>query len=80
GFEDYGMTFTNPDFVTYAEAFGATGRRVERAEDLATTLEEAFAAGGVQVVVVPVDYSENTRVLIDELNEREPLARLGSPS
>ncbi len=75
GFEDYGMTFANPDFVTYAQAFGASGRRVDRADELGPVLEEAFAAGGVQVVVVPVDYSENTRVLIDELNEREPLAR-----
>jgi acetolactate synthase-1/2/3 large subunit len=44
---------------------------------LAPTLEAAFAGGGVQLVVVPVDYSENIRVLVDELRDvaskgREP--------
>jgi acetolactate synthase-1/2/3 large subunit len=28
---------------------------------------KAFAAGGLHLVVVPVDYSENVRVLVDEL-------------
>jgi acetolactate synthase I/II/III large subunit len=57
----------NPDFVDYAKAHGASGSRVESAEGLASTLEAAFASGGVHLVAVPVDYSENTRVLIDEL-------------
>jgi acetolactate synthase-1/2/3 large subunit len=67
GFSDYGMTFGNPDFVAYAKAYGVGGRRVESAEGLAPALEGAFAAGGVQLVTVPVDYSENTRVLVEEL-------------
>ena len=66
------MTFDNPDFVTYAQAYGATGHRVERTEDLAPTLEAAFSAGGVHIVAVPIDYSENTRVLIEELRNRVP--------
>jgi acetolactate synthase I/II/III large subunit len=40
---------------------------VESADGLAPTLDAAFAGGGVHLVAVPVDYSENTRVLIDEL-------------
>jgi acetolactate synthase I/II/III large subunit len=71
-FPDYGMTFDNPDFVTYARAYGATGHRVGRTEDLASTLEAAFSAGGVHIVAVPIDYSENTRVLVDELRNRVP--------
>jgi acetolactate synthase I/II/III large subunit len=71
-FPDYGMTFDNPDFVTYAQAYGATGHRVERTEDLVPTLEAAFSAGGVHIVAVPIDYSENTRVLIEELRNRVP--------
>jgi len=67
-FEDFGMTFNNPDFVKYAEAYGAAGRRVMDSEGLAPALNAAFEAGGVQLVVVPVGYSENIRVLIDELN------------
>jgi acetolactate synthase-1/2/3 large subunit len=41
---------------------------VERADGLAPALEEAFRAGGVQLVVVPVDYAENIRVLVEELS------------
>jgi len=69
GFPDSGMTFGNPDFVRYAAAYGATGRRVTEADGLAPALEAAFAAGGVQIVCTPVDYTENIRVLVDELNE-----------
>ena len=35
---------------------------------IAAMLEAAFAEGGVHLVVVPVDYSENMRVLVDELH------------
>ena len=70
GFADFGMTFGNPDFVRYAEAYGAKGHRVARTEDLAPTLEAAFAAGGVHLVATPIDYSENKRVLVDELRAR----------
>jgi acetolactate synthase-1/2/3 large subunit len=69
-FPDFGMSFNNPDFVRYAEAYGATGARVERIEDLKPTLERAFSAGGVHLVTVPIDYSENERVLVAELRER----------
>ncbi|WP_026191122.1 acetolactate synthase large subunit [Methylobacterium sp. WSM2598] len=69
-FADYGMTFGNPDFVAYANSYGATGHRVTAVRDLAPTLEAAFKAGGVHLVAVPVDYSENTRVLIKELNHK----------
>ncbi|WP_280150351.1 acetolactate synthase large subunit [Piscinibacter sp. XHJ-5] len=69
-FADFGLAFGNPDFVKYAEAYGAKGRRVESADSLVATLEAAFSEGGVQLVTVPVDYSENTRVLVDELRNR----------
>ena len=66
-FPDFGLTFGNPDFVKYAEAYGAKGTRVQAIKDLAPALEAAFKGGGVHLVVVPIDYSENIRVLIDEL-------------
>lgn len=71
-FPDYGLTFGNPDFVTYAQAYGATGTRVKSIDDLVPTLNEAFEAGGVHLVTVPVDYSENVRVLVQELRNRVP--------
>jgi acetolactate synthase I/II/III large subunit len=72
-FADFGMTFGNPDFVKYAESYGAKGTRVDAVCDLRPALEQAFTAGGVQLVIVPIDYSENTRVLVDELRERLPV-------
>ena len=67
GFADFGMTFGNPDFITYAKAYGINGGRVESGDALAPALEKAFASGGIHLITVPVDYSENTRVLIDKL-------------
>jgi len=67
GFQDWGLEFGNPDFVQYAGSYGATGHRVTATEDLVPILEAAFEAGGVHLVEVPVDYSENQKVLIDDL-------------
>jgi acetolactate synthase-1/2/3 large subunit len=67
GFPDFGMTFGNPDFVAYAKAYGVGSSRVESAAGLVPALDAAFAGGGIHLVTVPVDYSENTRVLVDEL-------------
>jgi acetolactate synthase-1/2/3 large subunit len=69
GFADFGMTFGNPDFVAYARSYGLEGSRVESADGLAPALEAAFAGGGIHLVTVPVDYSENIRVLVDELRK-----------
>lgn len=67
-FPDFGLEFGNPDFVAYAKSYGAGGSRVGRAAELATRLEAAFSEGGVHVVVAPIDYSENIRVLVNELH------------
>ncbi len=72
GYADYGLTFGNPDFVRYAESYGAKGWRIASASDLVPTLDSAFTQGGVHLVAVAVDYSENIRVLIDELRARVP--------
>jgi acetolactate synthase I/II/III large subunit len=70
-FADFGMTFGNPDFVLYAQAYGAKGHRIESIDSFAPTLDAAFKEGGVHLVVIPIDYSENVRVLVDELRARE---------
>ena len=56
------VDFGNPDFVAYAESFGARGIRVSRADDLLPALREALSADGVTVVTCPVDYSENLKL------------------
>jgi acetolactate synthase I/II/III large subunit len=66
-FADFGLKFGNPDFVAYAESYGAKGTRVKSAADFLPTLKTALDDKGVHLVVVPVDYSENMRVLVEEL-------------
>ena len=79
GFADFGLTFGNPDFVAYAKSFGLVGNRVESADDLVPMLADAFARGGVQLVEVAIDYSENMRVLVDELRGHTPISREPTP-
>ncbi|HSP43454.1 MAG TPA: thiamine pyrophosphate-dependent enzyme, partial [Luteolibacter sp.] len=67
GFDDFGLKFNNPDFVKYAESYGATGHRITRDADFRSTVENAFEAGGVHLIDLPVDYSDNRRILLDEI-------------
>lgn len=60
---EYGLSFENPDFVMLAESFGAHGHRVISADDFKPALSRALNAKGVQVLVLPIDYSENAKVL-----------------
>ncbi|MCZ6560457.1 MAG: acetolactate synthase large subunit [Gammaproteobacteria bacterium] len=53
------IDFTNPDFVKFAESFGAKGYRVESAGELLPTLEQALSCGTVAIIDCPVDYREN---------------------
>ena len=62
------IDFTNPDFVKYAESFGATGYRVESADDLQTMIKQAVSADTVVIIDCPVDYSENMK-LTEKLGE-----------
>lgn len=53
------VAFGNPDFVKYAESFGARGYRVTAADELLPALRKALAEDTVSVITVPVDYSHN---------------------
>ena len=70
-FPDWGLTYGNPDFVAYAQSYGAKGHRVSNADSFLPMLKAAFEEGGVHLIDAPVDYSQNTRVLIDELREMQ---------
>ena len=65
------MTFGNPDFAVYAKSYGAKGHRIASVDSFGPTLEAAFGEGGVHLVSIPIDYSENVRVLVDELRTRQ---------
>ena len=69
GFPNWGLDFGNPDFVKYAESYGAHGHRVASAEALAPLLEQCYQAGGVHLVEAPMDYSENDQILNQEIKE-----------
>jgi acetolactate synthase-1/2/3 large subunit len=62
GFKDWGLEFGNPDFVAYAESYGARGFRVEKTDDLLEMLENCLDTGGVNVIEVPIDYAENVNL------------------
>jgi acetolactate synthase-1/2/3 large subunit len=56
------VSFSNPDFVKYAESFGAKGYRVREAAELLPLLRQAITENTVVVIDCPVDYSENMKL------------------
>lgn len=57
------VSFGNPDFVRFAESFGARGYEIAAADELLPTLRKALDDDGVTVIACPVDYAENTRLV-----------------
>lgn len=70
GFSDWGLEYGNPDFVKYAESYGAIGHRVTAADDLPRILQTALNEPGVHVIDCPVDYSENDQILNIDIKKR----------
>ena len=56
------VDFGNPDFVRYAESFGAAGYRVTQAAELRPILEDALQRDVPAVIDCPVDDGENLRL------------------
>ena len=56
------VRFGNPDFVKFAESFGAKGYRVSAADELVPIIKQAIADNTVVVIDCPVDYSENMKL------------------
>ena len=72
------ITFNNPDFVKFAESFGAKGYRVQAADELVPTLKQAITDDTVVIIDCPVDYSENMK-LTEKLGE-PGLPHMNEPS
>jgi acetolactate synthase-1/2/3 large subunit len=68
GYVDFGMQFSNPDFVRFAEAHGAHGHRPASADEFLPTLKRAYDEGGVHLIDLAIDYSVNHRVLDEEIH------------
>ena len=69
GFVNFGLDFGNPNFVKYAESYGAFGHRVEKTEDFKPLLEKCFTDGGVHLIELPVDDTPHYEVLTKELRK-----------
>ncbi|MEE2658936.1 MAG: acetolactate synthase large subunit [Candidatus Latescibacterota bacterium] len=67
GLEHWGLDYGNPDFVRYAESYGAHGHRLENTGDLESLLTSCLDGGGVHLVEVPMDYSGNDKLLSHDL-------------
>lgn len=63
GFKDWGLQYGNPDFVKYAESYGANGHFVKSSKELPALLKKCLDAKGVHLIECPVDYSENDEIL-----------------
>ncbi|PKP44920.1 MAG: acetolactate synthase large subunit [Bacteroidetes bacterium HGW-Bacteroidetes-12] len=70
GFDNFGLDYTNPDFVKYAESYGAIGHRPTSDENFKSILEKCLATDGVHVIDLAVDYSLNHSILNVLLKEK----------
>lgn len=69
---------TNPDFVKWAESFGAFGARVERTEDFAPAFDSALRAGRIALIEIRLDPEViTTRTTLSAIRDAGR-ARLGS--
>ena len=72
-FPNFGLDYGNPDFVKYAEAYGAAGHRVESADGFVPLLKKCLDSKGVHLIDAQVDYSENDRILNHEIKAKSLL-------
>ena len=68
-FPNYGMDMGNPDFVKYAESYGAHGWRPNSVKEFREMLEKTLTMPGVHLIELAIDYSDNDRVLNKEIKE-----------
>ena len=64
---EFGLDLGNPDFVLYAQSYGAHGYRLEKTEDLEPLLQRCLETDGVHLIEVPMDYSGNGKLLEGDL-------------
>ena len=68
-FDEFGLDYRNPDFVKYAQSYGAKGWRVDSADILIPMVESCLNNPGVHVIDCPVDYSQNDKRLNQTIAE-----------
>jgi acetolactate synthase-1/2/3 large subunit len=65
GYQRYGVDFDNPDFVGFAQSYGATGHRLDDPAQFRAILDQAAAAGGVHIIDAPVDPKANMALIAE---------------
>ncbi len=70
GFNNFGLDYNNPDFVKYAETFGAIGHRPNSRVEFAKVLQQALHSKGVHLIDLAIDYSLNHSILNQELKNK----------
>ncbi len=69
GFRNFGLDYSNPDFVRFAESHGAKGIRVNEGDNLSEILKRAFIEKRLVVIECPIDYSVNYEAFSREIEE-----------
>ncbi|MGK0413298.1 MAG: acetolactate synthase-1/2/3 large subunit, partial [Polaribacter sp.] len=70
GFEDFGLDYKNPDFVKYAESYGAIGHRAKSDQNFKEILSKCLETDGVHVIDLAIDYSLNHSIFNVLLKEK----------
>jgi acetolactate synthase-1/2/3 large subunit len=73
GFKDWGLEYNNPNFVKYAESYGAHGHCITSVTGFIETVDRAYRQGGVHLIDLPVDYSQNVKELITDLRDHQSI-------
>ena len=70
GFDNFGLDYKNPDFVKYAESYGAIGHRPTSDKNFKEVLANCLSMEGVHIIDLAVDYSLNHSILNVLLKEK----------
>ena len=70
GLDNFGLDYQNPDFVKYAESYGAHGHRPTSDENFNEVLSGCLNTDGVHIIDLPIDYSLNHSILNVLLKEK----------
>ncbi len=66
-YPNFGMDLGNPDFVKYAESYGARGHRPASAAEFLPLLQHALDTPGVDLIDVAVNYGDDDRILHEDI-------------
>jgi acetolactate synthase-1/2/3 large subunit len=70
GFNNFGLDYGNPDFVKYAESYGAIGHRPTSYNNFREIFKTAINSKGVHLIDLAVDYSLNHEILNVRLQQK----------